>query len=229
MDKISTFNIDDKISIKRDFLFALFVSSMVMVNTLGSKITTILGVRVSVGIFFVPVLFLITDIIGEVFGRKQASRFVNMATVMLVLLFVMIFVCIAVKPNSTWDMQDEYAMVFGSSLRMTIASLVSFVVAQQLDVFMFSFWGKVTNGKYLWVRNNLSTIASQFIDTTIFEFIAFWHLTPKFTTGYIFSLILPYWLFKVIFALLDTPLCYLGVWWLSGKKPWKKTSEKEAE
>ena len=210
--------LDEKVGRRRDFLFALFVASMVMVNTLGTKITTILGVRVSVGIFFVPVLFLITDIVGEVFGRKEASRFVNMATIMLVLLFAMIFLCIAVRPNETWGMQEEYAMIFGSSLRMTLASLVSFVVAQQIDVFMFSFWGKVTKGKYLWVRNNLSTIVSQFLDTTIFEFIAFWHLTPKFTASYVFSLILPYWLFKVVFALLDTPFCYLGVWWLSGEK-----------
>ncbi len=219
--------VDEKVRRKRDFLFALFVSSMVMVNTLGTKITTILGVRVSVGIFFVPVLFLITDIIGEVFGRKEASRFVNMATVMLVLLFVMISVCIAVPPNEGWGMQAEYAMVFGSSLRMTIASLVSFVVAQQLDVFMFSFWGKVTKGKHLWIRNNLSTIVSQFLDTTIFEFIAFYKLTPKFTVGYIFSLILPYWLFKVVFALLDTPFCYLGVWWLSGQKGFRRIDSSE--
>jgi len=209
---------DSKLYQKRDFLFALFVASMVMVNTLGTKITTILGVRVSVGIFFVPVLFLTTDIIGEVFGRKEASRFVNMATIMLVLLFLMMSLCIAIRPNESWDHQEQYATVFGSSLRMTIASLISFVVAQQLDVFMFSLWGKITKGKHLWIRNNMSTIVSQLIDTTIFEFIAFWHLTPKFTTGYIFSLILPYWLFKVVFALLDTPLCYLGVWWLSGKK-----------
>ncbi|MBQ7282638.1 MAG: queuosine precursor transporter [Spirochaetales bacterium] len=209
---------DSKLYQKRDFLFALFVASMVMVNTLGTKITTILGVRVSVGIFFVPVLFLTTDIIGEVFGRKEASRFVNMATIMLVLLFLMMSLCIAIKPNESWDHQEQYATVFGSSLRMTIASLISFVVAQQLDVFMFSLWGKITKGKHLWIRNNMSTIVSQLIDTTIFEFVAFWHLTPKFTTGYIFSLILPYWLFKVVFALLDTPLCYLGVWWLSGKK-----------
>jgi len=209
---------DSKLYQKRDFLFALFVASMVMVNTLGTKITTILGVRVSVGIFFVPVLFLTTDIIGEVFGRKEASRFVNMATIMLVLLFLMMSLCIAIRPNESWDHQEQYATVFGSSLRMTIASLISFVVAQQLDVFMFSLWGKITKGKHLWIRNNMSTIVSQLIDTTIFEFVAFWHLTPKFTTGYIFSLILPYWLFKVVFALLDTPLCYLGVWWLSGKK-----------
>ena len=216
------FRSDSKLYLKRDLLFALFVASMVMVNTLGTKITTILGVRVSVGIFFVPVLFLTTDIIGEVFGRKEASRFVNMATIMLVLLFVMMSVCIAIKPNESWDMQEQYATVFGSSMRMTIASLISFVVAQQLDVFMFSLWGKITKGKHLWIRNNMSTIVSQLIDTTIFEFIAFWHLTPKFTTSYIFSLILPYWLFKVVFALLDTPFCYLGVWWLSGKK---KTSD----
>ena len=214
--------LDEKVGRRRDFLFALFVASMVMVNTLGTKITTILGVRVSVGIFFVPVLFLITDIVGEVFGRKEASRFVNMATIMLVLLFAMTFLCIAVRPNETWGMQEEYAMIFGSSLRMTLASLVSFVVAQQLDVFMFSFWGKVTKGKYLWVRNNLSTIVSQFLDTTIFDFIAFWHLTPKFTASYVFSLILPYWLFKVVFALLDTPFCYLGVWWLSGEKGFRR-------
>ena len=213
---------DEKLQRKRDFLFALFVACMVMVNTLGTKITSIANIRVSVGIFFVPVLFLVTDIVGEVFGRKEASRFVNMATIMLVLLFVMMALCIAVKPDASYSLQEQYSQIFGSSLRMTIASLVSFVVAQQLDVFMFSFWGKITKGKHLWIRNNLSTIVSQLIDTTIFEFIAFWHLTPKFTTGYIFSLIWPYWLFKVVFALLDTPFCYLGVWWLSGKKPWKK-------
>ena len=199
---------------KRDFLFALFVASMVIVNTLGTKITTILGVRVSVGIFFMPVMFLVTDIVGEVYGRKEASNFVSMATLMLVLLFVRINVCIAVKPNESWDMQAEYSMIFGSSLRMTIASLVSFVVAQQMDVIMFDFWSKVTKGKHLWIRNNLSTIVSQLLDTTLFEFIAFWHLTPKFTASYVISLIIPYWLFKVVFALCDTPFCYLGVHWL---------------
>ncbi len=204
--------------LKRDFLFALFVASMVIVNTLGTKITTIFGVRVSVGIFFVPVMFLITDMVGEVYGRKEASRFVNMATLMLILLFVMISVCIAMPPNETWNMQTEYAAVFGSSLRMTIASLISFVVSQNVDVFLFSFWGKVTKGKKLWVRNNLSTITSQLVDTTIFEFAAFWHLTPKFTTDFVISLIIPYWLFKMAFALLDTPFCYLGVKWLRGSE-----------
>jgi queuosine precursor transporter len=205
---------------KRDFLFALFVASMVIVNVLGTKITTICGVRVSVGIFFMPLLFLITDIVGEVYGRREATAFVNYGTLMLVFLFLMMNLCIAVKPNESWHLQEEYKTIFGSSLRMTLASLISFIIAQHLDVFLFDFWKRVTKGKHLWVRNNVSTITSQLIDTILFDFIAFWHINETYTAGFLFTLILPYWLFKVVFALLDTPFCYWGVRWLSdGKLP----------
>lgn len=202
---------------KKDFLFALFVASMVIVNTLGAKITSIASVRVSVGIFFVPVLFLITDIVGDVYGDKEAQKFVNIASLMLVFLFVMTNICIIMKPDETWGLQYEYAKVFGQNLRMTAASLISFVISQKLDVAMFGFFRKLTKGRKLWIRNNVSTIVSQFVDTAIFEFIAFYKVTPSYDVKFIFSLILPYWLFKICFALLDTPFCYLGVRWLKGK------------
>lgn len=201
---------------KRDFLFALFIASMVIVNVLGTKITTIAGVRVSVGIFFMPLLFLITDIVGEVYDRKEATLFVNYGTIMLVFLFLMMNLCIAVKPNESWHLQPEYKAVFGSSLRMTLASLISFVISQHVDVFLFDFWKKVTKGKHLWIRNNASTITSQLFDTILFDFIAFWHINETYTAGFLFTIIIPYWLFKVVFALLDTPFCYWGVRWLSG-------------
>ncbi len=205
---------------KRDFLFALFIASMVIVNVLGTKITSICGVRVSVGIFFMPLLFLITDIVGEVYGRKEATLFVNYGTLMLIFLFLMMNLCIWVKPNETWHLQNEYKTIFGSSLRMTLASLISFVISQHVDVFLFDFWKRVTRGKHLWIRNNLSTITSQLFDTILFDFIAFWHINETYTAGFLFTLILPYWLFKVVFALLDTPFCYWGVRWLSdGKLP----------
>ena len=113
---------DTKLYRKRDFLFALFVSSMVMVNTLGTKIISIVGIRVSVGIFFVPVLFLVTDIIGEVFGRAEASRFVNMATIMLVVLFVMMGICIAVPPNESWGCRRTRRSSFPSGARSARAT-----------------------------------------------------------------------------------------------------------
>jgi len=201
---------------KRDFLFALFVSSMVIVNTLGTKITTIFSIRASVGIFFMPILFLITDIIGEVYGRKEAQKFVNISIIMLVFLFLMTNLCIFLKPNNTWHLQNEYSLVFGSSLRMTLASLVSFVISQKFDVWFFDRIRTATDGKYLWLRNNVATIVSQLIDTVIFDFLAFWHINETYTAKFLFSLIIPYWLFKVCFALLDTPFCYLGIKWLRG-------------
>ena len=209
---------DKKKQNKRDFLFALFISFMVMVNLLGSKITSLLGIRVSVGIFFMPVLFLITDIVGEVFGDKEAHKFVNISSIMLFILFIMTYISVTLTPDTSYKSQESYKIIFGSSIRMTLASLISFIFSQKIDVFFFSFWKKVTAGKHLWIRNNLSTITSQFIDTTMFEFIAFYKLTENYNISYIFSLILPYWLFKVALALLDTPFCYLGVKWLNNNK-----------
>jgi len=204
---------------KMMFLFALYITSMVLVNTLGSKITTIAGVRTSVGVFFIPILFLVTDIIGEVHGRKVSALFVNYSAIMLLFMFLMMALSIHLPPNPTWTLQASYESIFGSSMRMTVASLISFYAAQQIDVLTFSVLKALTKKKHLWIRNNVSTILSQFIDTTVFMFLAFYRMSDRFTVPVIFSMIIPYWLFKVVLALLDTPLCYLGVYWLRKEKP----------
>lgn len=201
---------------KRDIIYALYITFMVLVNTIGSKIINLAGVRVSVGIFFMPVLFVATDIVGEVYGEKEVKTFVNICLAMLVIMVTMTRLCIAIAPNENWPYQNEYSIIFGSSLRMTCASIVSFAVSQKLDVVLFAFIRRLTGEKHLWIRNNVATIICQFIDTVLFEFIAFWHLTPTYTFSFLFTLIIPYWLFKVLFALLDTPICYLGVRWLKG-------------
>ena len=203
---------------KELLLFALYITGMVLVNTVGSKIISLFGVRVSVGIFFMPVLFLITDIVGEVKGNSHATLFVNYSIIMLVVLFASTALFVQIQPHPSWELQDEYRQIFGMSMRMSLASLISFSISQTVDVNIFLLFKKLSKGKRLWLRNNLSTITSQFIDTVIFMFIAFYQTTPKFTVAFVFSLIIPYWLFKVLFALLDTPFCYLGVKWLSKEK-----------
>ena len=115
------------------------------------------------------------------------------------------------------DLQSAYDTIFGTTIRIFIASITAFLIAQLHDVWAFNFWKQKTKGKHLWLRNNLSTIVSQFIDTTLFMFIAFYHISPQFTGTYVFSLVIPYWLVKVLFALFDTPFCYVGVRWLKGK------------
>ncbi len=203
---------------KTNILLGLFVTSLILANTLGSKITTILGVRVSVGIFFVPLLFLITDIISEVHGFKKARNFFWISIMSMIFALIMMYVCIQLPANETWGNQEAYQNIFGSSIRMTIASIIAFLISQYHDILSFEFWKKKTKGKFLWLRNNFSTIVSQLLDTSIFMFIAFYKMTPKFTIPFIFSLIIPYWLFKIAFAILDTPLCYLGVKWLRKNK-----------
>lgn len=199
---------------RRDIIYALYITFMVLVNTIGTKIISLGGVRVSVGIFFMPVLFVATDIVGEVYGEKETRTFVHISIAMLVILVIMMNICIAIPPNENWPYQEQYRLIFSSSSRMTIASLVSFAVSQSLDVRLFALIKKITGEGKLWIRNNVATIVCQFLDTVLFEFIAFYKLTPKYTVSFLFTLIIPYWSFKVLFALLDTPLCYLGVKWL---------------
>jgi uncharacterized integral membrane protein (TIGR00697 family) len=137
---------------------------------------------------------------------------------MLVILFVVTGLFIKITPHPSWELQQQYQQIFGMSMRMSLASLISFAVSQTIDVNIFLLFKKLSKDRMLWLRNNLSTIVSQFIDTVIFMFIAFYHMTPTFTAAYVFSLIIPYWLFKVLFALIDTPFCYLGVQWLKKER-----------
>lgn len=173
-------------------------------------------IHVSVGIMVVPIMFLTTDIIEEVMGKKITQRLVN--TALGIMVFTLIITSLSVlapaDPSRQYFSQTNYVSIFGVTIRMTLASIIAFMLAQHHDIWAFHFWKKVTNGKWLWVRNNASTIVSQLIDSTVFMFVAFYNISPNFTAQYIWHLILPYWIFKILFALLDTPFCYAGVKWL---------------
>ena len=80
-----------QIEIKTDLLLGFFIGSLILANFLGPKITSILGIRISVGILFVPLLFLITDIVSEVHGKKKAQSFVYIAISVLLFMFGIIF------------------------------------------------------------------------------------------------------------------------------------------
>lgn len=199
---------------KTSILFALFITALVAANLLGTKITTLAGISVSVGIFAYPITFLITDIIEEVHGKEKAKHLILAGFISLIVLLALIFLSVNLPAATRYAYNAEYVLIFSSSMRMVIASLVAFVIAQTHDVWAFNFWKQKTHGKYLWLRNNASTMVSQLMDTTLFMFIAFYQMTPKFTAAFIVSLIIPYYAMKVLFALGDTPFIYVGVKWL---------------
>ncbi len=212
---------------KTKLLLGLFVASIIAANLLGSKITKIGMVEFSVGIFAYPLTFLITDVICEVHGKEKTKHFVwtGFISVLFVLLLTALAVWLPFAPRS-YIQAEQYNPVFGIGLRFFIASITAFLLSQFHDVWAFNFWKQKTKGKFLWLRNNASTIVSQFIDTVVFMFIALYYIpslpqivntSPKFTVAYLFTLIVPYYLLKVVVALADTPICYLGVWWLKKK------------
>jgi uncharacterized integral membrane protein (TIGR00697 family) len=176
-------------------------------------------VQVSVGIFIFPLTFLATDIVEEVAGKGAAKGMVHLGLVSLGVVMVFTALAVALPPAARSIDNQAYTHIFGSGLRMTLASLLAFVLAQYHDVWAFNFLKQKTQGRHLWLRNNLATVASQFIDTVVFFFVAFYQLTPKFTVDFIVGLMIPYWIFKILFALLDTPLCYWGVQWLKQSRP----------
>ena len=199
-------------------LLSIFSAALVAANLIGSKVTVILGVSVSVGIFAYPLTFLITDIVSEVHGRKWAQNFVWGGLIAQLLVLVLILIALAMPASERFAIEAEYQEVFKQSARIIAASLTAFLVSQSLDVWVFHKIKERAKGRFLWLRNNLSTILSQLVDTMLFMYLAFWHAFPKMTTGFVFSLAMTYWGLKILFALIDTPFVYLGVRWLRGGK-----------
>ncbi len=188
----------------------LYITSLFAANTLGIKLMPFLfGTHLSVGVFCFPIVFIMTDMIGEVYGKKMAQNFVLAGVISIALFLIFSFIS-TIAPwaeKSLW-VKDSYNQIFGISARISIASLVAFFIAEYQDVIAFFFFKKKTGEKKFWLRSNLSNIWSQFLDTIIFMFVAFLGIYPIAT---IMAIIIPWWLFKVLMGFVYTPLSYLGI------------------
>jgi len=176
---------------RKSILLGIFVTSIVTANLLGSKFTEFFGLKVSVGILAYAVTFPVTDIVTDVYGKREGRRFVTAGLAASVFTFILLaaFISLPWSPVSRVD-QETYHRVFSASLRIVAASLLAYAVSQYHeayavsqyhDVWAFHFWKRLTKGRHLWLRNNASTMASQFIDTMVFNFAGLLHLTPKLT------------------------------------------------
>lgn len=199
---------------KLDYLLAIYIAAIVSAELLGSKLVTIFGISTSVGIYALPLTFVINDIVSEAVGKQRARNFVRTGLFVLVLLLVFVFLARALPPAGFYRNNDAYRLVFGNSLRVIIGSLTAFAVSEFTDVYVFNKirekWGK----RFLWLRTNLSNFIGQFIDTTIFIFVAFYMVSPTSDFARMWALIIPYWLLKIFFSAVETPFAYLGVRWL---------------
>ncbi len=209
-------NLQEKDFKKITVALAIYLTSLFAANTLGLKIMPFLfHSHLSVGVFSFPIVFIMTDVIGEVYGKKMAQLFVwaGFLSTAVFILYSLISLAVPWSESGLWA-KEGYNMILGISARISLASLIAFIIGEYQDVISFFFWRKITAGKYFWLRSNLSNIWSQFLDTVIFMVIAF---AGVYETRTLIGIIFSWWLYKVAMGIAYTPLSYLGIRILKGK------------
>lgn len=184
-------------------LNCIFVMSLIVANIVSCKVVTFWHFTVPAAIVAYPITFLMTDVIGELWGKEEANRTVRNGFICQLSSLVLIGAAILLPIAPYANIQAEFQTVLLSTFRVVAASMVAYLCSQSWDVFIFHKI-KEKGEKQKWLRNNASTMSSQIIDTAIFITIAFWGVVPN-----IFTMILSQYVIKVIYAALDTPFFYL--------------------
>lgn len=185
-----------------------------------------LGFTLTAGVVLWPVVFVMTDVINEYFGQKGVKLLSNMAVVLILYSFLMVYFAINLNPDDWWqaesglatdpqapagqsiaDMDFAFRKLFGQGLWIIIGSVTAFLVGQIVDVYVFHRIRRVTGEKKVWLRATGSTLVSQFIDSYIVLFIAF-YVGAGWSWQRVLAIGLVNYLYKFVVAVLLTPVIY---------------------
>jgi len=215
-------------------LAALFMASLVTSNLIFQKFffwypldVEVFGVKlfeISVGLLPYPITFLITDILSEIYGKKAANQVV-VAGIFASFFSLLIIYVSKVAPATDWSPVDNdmFNTVFGAAPLAVFASMLAYLSAQFIDIRIYHFWKKLTKGNHLWLRNNFSTFSSQIIDTlTVLILLCWFEIIPWQN---FWGLLVSGVIFKIMIALVDTPLLYLIVFLFRHRFKLKKGEE----
>jgi uncharacterized integral membrane protein (TIGR00697 family) len=196
-------------------LAAIFICSLVVSNLIFQKFFYWnpfgwFNFEISVGLLPYPVTFLVTDLVSEIYGRRKANDLVLAGIFASVFSLGIIAVADVAPAIDASPIQDAvFNKVFGATTIAVMASMAAYLFAQFIDIQIYHFWKRITGGKMLWLRNNFSTVFSQFVDTMsvllllcYYEVLSWEQFWPLLLAGF---------LFKMLVAFLDTPLLYGGV------------------
>ena len=222
-------------------LTSFFLGSLTMLNILGTSrfidfSFTFFSLEIpfvlAIGVLPYPITFLCTDLISELFGKKRANFVVWLG--LLLNLWVIFIVWLGGALDAPMSLSNgelpmnvtdgevivphgyEFYHIRKLTLGATAASMIAYLTAQFIDVQIFHFLKKKTNGKMLWLRNNVSTLVSQFVDTSAVILITYYYanglpLNEDGTlTHPLIYFILSGYVFKVVVALLDTLPFYIA-------------------
>lgn len=202
---------------REDVAIAFYVLFMAMSQILAAKMGDFsigsFTITAPVAVLIFPFTFQITDMVNENFGQKATHRMIFIAFITQIFMTIFIWFSIEMPGGPYWGVDDQsyWTSFLGSTVRITAASWIAFLITENLDALLFAKLKKFTKGKHLWVRNVFSDIPTLALDSLIFVSIAFGGVFP------IWSIIWGQILTKWFFGVMDTPFMYLSRGITSGK------------
>lgn len=186
-------------------LYGLIVFNLLLCNIQVVKTVELFGLTTTLGNILYASVFLATDILSECHGKGEAKKAVLLGFVTLLMSVLYMQLALTFAPAADDFAQPHLSAIFGFLPRIAFASLAAYLVSQLHDVWAFHYLKQHIPG--LWLRNNVSTLASQVLDSLIFCLIAFWGVFPL---DVFLEILMTTYLFKAVVAVLDTPFIYLA-------------------
>ena len=188
-------------------LYATIIISTIVANLQVVKLVKMFGLEATLGNIVYASIFFATDILSEMYGKREAQKGVWIGFASLILVMGWMQFALLFKPAPDDFAQKYLEGIFSIMPRIALGSLTAYIISQSHDVWAYHFWKRATKSKHLWMRNNFSTMVSQGIDSAIFCIIAFLGVFPM---NVWWQVLLTTYLFKWIVALIDTPFIYFG-------------------
>lgn len=194
----------------KHFLFAAIVANIMFTNMTSSKIVPVFGLDSTVANVFYAAIFLATDLLCEHYGKKAAYRAIWLGFFALVPIVVFApFVKQFEPAEYSREVSHSLGVIFGFTVRISAASIIAYLLSNRFDVWWYHvIKRKFPEGRWLWLRNNGSTVVSQLVDNSTFVLLAFAGTVPGSVLWQIF---LSGYIIKVVVAACDTPIVYLSL------------------
>lgn len=199
-------------------LYIALAASIIVANIQVVKTVNLFGLVATLGNIIYASIFFCTDVLSEVYGKKSARKGVWLGFAALIIMLVEMQLALKFIPHASDFASESLQTIFGLMPRIAAGSLIAYLLSQHHDIWAFHFLKAKTKGKYLWLRNNVSTMVSQAIDSVVFCSIAF---IGVFDWNIWVQILLTTYILKLIVAALDTPFIYWARSWS------KKVIEKE--
>ncbi len=191
------------------FATTLFSVLVIVTNLITIKLFTFFGISLPAGSLTFPLIFLLTDLTTEVFGKEKARHMISTGFVMS-LFSHLIFQLALVLPSDNEPTNISFQQVYSLNGPILFGSLLAFVISQNIDISLYQFIKNRTGDRALWLRTNGSTLVSQVIDTLIVNVCQF-SIGLGLPFSKVFPIILFDYGFKALFSLVSTPLLYIAL------------------